>query len=144
MKSSMRFIKSALEYRPLTELLSVPQGVRGIYALYMKRGRFYDMVYIGMSGKGQNGRVRNRLIQHRRKKAAAWTHFSYYEVWDNISDLEIKELEGIFRQLYRFDSRANNLNKQVTHRKLISVRKETEREQGLAPISWRSLGVKAP
>lgn len=143
MKSSMRLIKAALEYRQLDELSAVPKGVRGVYALYMRRGRFYDMVYIGMSGKGANGRVRNRLIQHSRNKVKVWTHFSYYEVWDNISDTEIKELEGIFRQLYRFDSRANNLNKQVTHRSLISVRKDTEQHLGLIPVSWKSLGVKA-
>lgn len=143
MKSSMRLIKGALEYRRLEELPSVPKGVRGIYALYMRRGKFYDMVYIGMSGKGPNGRIRNRLIQHSKNKVNVWTHFSYYEVWDNISDTEIKELEGIFRQLYRFDGRANHLNKQVTHRSLVSVRKDTEKKLGLTPVNWKSLGVKA-
>ncbi|GAF97179.1 unnamed protein product, partial [marine sediment metagenome] len=32
-----------------------------------------------------------------------WTHFSIFEVWENITENEIKELEGLFRQIYRKD-----------------------------------------
>ena len=143
MKSEMRMIKSALEYQSIDTIKAVPVGLRGIYALYNKQGRHFDMVYIGMSGREASGRIRSRLIRHSRSKskANAWTHYSYYEVWDNISDAEIKELEGLFRQLYRFDSRANNLNKQVTHRPLTNVRKRTERDLGVPPISRRRLGL---
>jgi len=137
----MRLIKSALEYRSVDELNAVPRGLRGIYALYRKHGRSYNVVYVGMSAREATGRIRSRLYQHSRKKAADWTHFSYYEVWDNISDLEIRELEGIFRQLYRFDSKANLLNKQVTHKNLLKVRKETEKGLGLKSINKKSLGV---
>lgn len=142
MKSSMRLIKSALEYRPIEEIGLVPKNLRGIYALYYKRGAAYDAVYIGMSGREANGRIRSRLIQHKRRKISTWTHFSYYEVWDNISDVEIREMEGLFRQLYRFDRRANSLNKQQTLRSLTRVRKETELELGVKAITRRSLGVK--
>jgi hypothetical protein len=131
MKSDMRLIKSALEYRPLVEIRSVPRGLRGIYVLYKKQGKYFDVVYVGMSAKQERGRIRSRLYIHSRKKALEWTHFSYYEVWDNISDTEIKELEGVFRQIYRFDRRANALNKQVTHRPLMRVRRDTEKELGL-------------
>lgn len=141
MKSTMRLIKSALEYRSIDEVVAVPRGIRGIYVLYNKYGRNYNVVYIGMSGREASGRVRHRLIGHKKSKATFWTHFSYYEVWDNISDIEIKELEGIFRQIYRFDKRANALNKQVTHRGLIKVRKLTERELALPAISRKVLGV---
>lgn len=141
MKSTMRLIKSSLEYRSADEVNAVPRGVRGIYVLYNKYGKNYNVVYIGMSGREASGRVKHRLVRHKKSKATFWTHFSYYEVWDNISDTEIRELEGIFRQIYRFDKRANSLNKQVTHRGLISVRKNTEKELELPPINRKSLGV---
>jgi len=50
-----------------------------------------------------------------------WTHFSIYEVWDNIREEEIRELEGIFRHIYRLNSRANRLNKQRTFKKLKKI-----------------------
>ena len=137
----MRLIKSAIEYRHIDELSLVPKNLRGIYSLYKKQGNNLNMVYVGMSGKEAKGRIRHRLYLHKRKKSPSWTHFSYYEVWDNISDLEIRELEGLFRQLYRFDNRANSLNIQQTHRPLIKVRKETERELGLNYITKKSLGI---
>ncbi|UYM16179.1 GIY-YIG nuclease family protein [Endozoicomonas euniceicola] len=137
----MRFIKSTLEYRHITELDIVPKQLRGIYALYQKRGKSYDLVYIGMSGKGANGKIRKRLLSHKRKRVSDWTHFSYYEVWDNITDSEIQELEGLFRQLYRFDDRSNALNIQQSHKPLVKVRRETEKELGLKSITRKSLGL---
>lgn len=142
MKSTMRLIKSALEYRQIEELNIVPRGLRGIYALYKKRGRSYDLVYVEMSAKEASGRIRNRLYQHKRSKRIEWTHFSFYEVWDNISDHEICEMEGLFRQLYRFDSHANFYNKQQTHRPLLKVRKDTEKVFGLSQINKKVLGIK--
>ena len=53
-----------------------------------------------------------------------------FEVWDNIQDDEIVELEGLFRHIYRFDSRANSLNKQKAYKPLIQVRRQTESEWG--------------
>jgi len=41
-----------------------------------------------------------------------------FEVWDNIRDDEIVELEGLFRHIYRDDSRANTLNVQRRFRPL--------------------------
>ncbi|WP_066016233.1 GIY-YIG nuclease family protein [Endozoicomonas atrinae] len=131
MKSPMRLIKSALEYRSISELTntplsmeSVPKGLRGVYVLYLKQRRHFNVVYVGMSSEGK---IRKRLFSHKRKKDSEWTHFSYFEVWDNISDREIKELEGLFRQIYRFDERANRLNIQQTFRPLSKVRRETEK-----------------
>lgn len=141
MKSHLKQIKTALEYRPINEVSDVPKNLRGIYALYKNQGKFYNLVYIGMSGKEAKGRIKARLLKHRLNKSKNWSHFSYYEVWDNISDLEIKEMEGLFRQLYRFDSRANSLNKQQTYRPLLIVRKETEKALKLKPINKKVLGV---
>ena len=137
----MLYIKSALEYRHITELEIVPKQLRGIYALYQKRGKSYDLVYIGMSGKGANGKIRKRLFSHKRKRVGDWTHFSYYEVWDNITDTEIQDLEGLFRQLYRYDDRSNALNIQQSHKPLVKVRRETEKELGLKSITRKSLGL---
>jgi len=67
----------------------------------------YDVVYVGMAAKGG---MRARLKLHRRKKRGHWTHFSLFEVWDNIRDEEIRELEGLFRHIYKFDSQASPLN----------------------------------
>jgi hypothetical protein len=51
-----------------------------------------------------------------------WSHFSVFEVRDNVSEADIGELEGLFRHIYRRDSRANRLNMQKTHRPLKKVR----------------------
>ena len=45
-----------------------------------------------------------------------------FEVWDNISEAEVKELEGLFRQIYRLDTKANELNKEKRSKLLKAVR----------------------
>ena len=55
------------------------------------------------------------------RKGHLWTHFSICEVWDNIREEEIRELEGIFRHIYRLDTRANRLNKQKAFKKLKKI-----------------------
>lgn len=74
---------------------------------------------------GGKGGLRWRLKGHRRKKVGLWTHCSIFEVWDNIRNDEIVELEGLFRHIYRYDSRANKLNKQRGFKKLEMVRDST-------------------
>ncbi len=64
------------------------------------------------------GSIRRRLNRHKVKKAGLWTHFSVFEVWDNITEAEVTELEGLFRQIYSKDSRANRLNVQKSFKKL--------------------------
>lgn len=129
-KSELRLIKNALEFLPKEEISDIPRGTRGIYVLYKQRGpksassHHYDFVYVGMASRG----VVARLQQHLKYKRKYWTHFSVFEVWDNISDAEIAELEGLFRHLYRFDSKANSLNKQKAYSKLVQVRKRSEKE----------------
>jgi len=129
-QSELRLIKHALEYLPQSDVEITPRGIRGIYVLYKRRGRaranshHYDFVYIGMAANN----IRGRLRSHVQQKGELWTHFSMFEVWDNISDQEIAELEGLFRHLYKFDSRANSLNSQKGYAKLIRVRKQTEEE----------------
>jgi hypothetical protein len=116
--SGMRFVQLCAEFRPKDEVESMPSGVRGIYALLKRRPRLnkkFDVVYIGMARRGAGG-VRARLLKHRRskKKGHLWTHFSVYSVWPHIPDNEIIELEGLFRHIYRRDTRANKIARQKT------------------------------
>jgi len=101
----------------------LPRGVRGFYVLYkgMRRSGARNVVYVGMSYGGQNCCVRTRLRTHRRKKGRLWTYCSVFEVWENVRDDEIAELEGLFRQIYKTDSRANKLNVRKGFRKLKAV-----------------------
>lgn len=92
--------------------------------LYRRRKKagveHYDVVYVGMARTG----IRARLLMHARTKQREWTHFSAFEVWDNVRDDEIAELEGLLRHLYRRDSKANRLNKQRKYQKLRKVRQD--------------------
>ena len=113
MASKLRLIQHCAEFRPLVEFKSIPRGARGIYALLKKRGRKkkvtrgdkFDVVYIGMSKRGIRSRIRSHLV----RKSGLWSHFSVYAVWPNITDEEIRELEGLFRAIYRKDTKANSL-----------------------------------
>lgn len=122
-QSALRLIKRCSEYISVDDINRMPLGLRGIYVLYNYRPRAkrYDVVYIGMTVGGKGG-IRSRLKGHRRRKSGLWTHCSIFEVWNNIRDDEIIELEGLFRHIYKSDSRANRLNKQRGFRKLKKIR----------------------
>jgi hypothetical protein len=127
--SELKLIKHTLEYIPKENISLVPNGTRGIYALYQKAADqdIYDLVYIGMA-RGLKLGIRKRLRFHRRSKPELWSHFSIFEVWDNIREEEVEELEGLFRHLFKKDSKANSLNKQKEYKKLERVRKSTLKE----------------
>ena len=110
-QSTLRLVKRWHEHLLASDVENIPRRLRGIYVLYKKRGRNFNVVYVGMSAAGATG-IKRRLRSHRKLKRKLWTHFSVFEVWDNIRDEEVKELEGLFRQIYRLDSRANALNLQ--------------------------------
>ena len=121
--AKLKYIKRCAEFCSKDEMGDVPPNTRGIYALlhYESRHDRYDVVYIGMSGtKG----IRDRLKRHERskRKGAEWTHFSVFEVHDNIFENEIRELEGLFRHIYGKDTTANRLNRQRRFKKLDAVR----------------------
>lgn len=123
--SDLKLIKRCAEFCPREELEIVPPHTRGIYALLRYRPRLhkYDVVYIGMVG-GPKAGIRGRLRSHSRskRKGEIWTHFSIFEVWENVREEEVKELEGILRYIYRKDTRANRLNVQRSFKKLTRVR----------------------
>jgi hypothetical protein len=124
--SELRLIKRFAEFVPQERTLSVPKGIRGIYALYRRRrtgGKYkFDVVYVGMAAAGRRGGLRSRLNSHRKRKGHLWTHFSAFQAWDNIRDEEIKELEGLFRHLYRKDTKANRLNIHRGFKKMRGIR----------------------
>ena len=119
--SELSLVKRWEEFVPDSRVLDVPRGLRGIYVLYRHRRRkgAYDVVYVGMAG-GAAG-IRGRLRRHLKIKSGLWTHFSIFEVWDNVREEEIAELEGLFRQIYRLDQRANSLNKVRSFQRLKRV-----------------------
>lgn len=128
--SELRLIKRCAEHLRQKDIQKVPPRTRGIYVLfkYRRKSKKYDVVYIGMAAGTKTASIRGRLRAHRRRKGKFWTHFSAFEVWDNISEEEVKELEGIFRHIYRKDSRANRLNRQKSFRKLTRIRRSSKKE----------------
>jgi len=126
--SELRYIKRCAEFQPRTDIKNIPAGTRGIYALLELRPKLnkFDVIYIGMSGVGVKGRLRSHARSKRKGKL--WTHFSVFEVWDNISETEVAELEGLFRHIYRKDTRANRVNRQRSFKKLRKVRENQLRQ----------------
>lgn len=125
-QSELRLIKRCAEFIPKENTKSLPRRLRGIYVLcrHLRRRskEKYDVLYVGMASAGRRGGIRGRLTLHARRKGRLWTHFSAFEVWDNIRDEEVKELEGLFRHIYRHDSQANTLNIQRGFKKVRKVR----------------------
>jgi hypothetical protein len=97
----------------------IPLHSRGIYVLLKQDGRYFNVYYLGMSS-GQGG-MRNRLLKHlHSKRKSKCTHFEVFEVHENISEREVKELEGFLRHIFRGDAQANSLGKQRAFQKLKS------------------------
>ena len=121
-----KFIKRSAEFQSSEESRHIPRDTRGIYVL-LKKGQARDefnVVYIGMSDSG----MWSRLANHRKRKRLKWTHFTIFEVHDNITKSEISELEGLIRFIYRNDSRANKLNVQLRHKPFLKVRQNKLRK----------------
>ena len=129
--SELRYIKRCAEFRPRKDMRFVPGNTRGIHALlrYRPRLKRYDVVYVGMAA-GPKAGIRSRLMSHSRskRKRKLWTHFSLFEVWENIRGEEVQELEGLFRHIYRKDTQTIRLNLQRSFKKLRKVRGNDLRE----------------
>ncbi len=131
--SELRLIKNCIEFVHQDDAKNVPPKTRGLYVLFKYRPRLdkYDVVYIGMAGGEKKAGINGRLRSHLKKKANQWTHFSAFEVWDNIREDEVRELEGILRHIFRKDSHANKLGIQKSFKKLTRVSKDTKSKGGL-------------
>lgn len=93
---------------------------RGVYVLYKKKPRrrkekIYEVFYIGVGGVAKNARsgIRARIRNHHKTKKDGWTHYSFFEVHDNVSREEILELEGLFLRIFRHDPRVKLDNVQL-------------------------------
>ena len=126
--SELRLIKNCVEFLSKDEIKQLPPLTRGVYVLYKYRPKTkkYDVVYIGMAGGQKKSGIDKRLRSHRRTKGEHWSHFSAFEVWDNIREEEVRELEGILRHIFRKDSKANTLGIQKSFKKLTRIRKKTK------------------
>lgn len=72
------------------------------------------MSYIGIAGIGKDGGggIRGRLKSHQQKKKG-WTHYSVFEVHDNVTREEIREFEALLLGIFRHDPRIGLSNKQT-------------------------------
>ena len=121
-KNSFEFLRNSD-----IDINQVPNRVRGIYVLFNEeKSGHMNVVYIGMA-RGESSGAKGRLKSHKRnqKKQKLWTHFSVFEVWDNISKQQIEELEGLFRHIYRKDANANNLNIQRSYKPLGLIKRKS-------------------
>ena len=108
-EASLRLIKRGSEYIEKDKLRSIPRDVRGIYTLLNNvDAEQYEILYIGMTDRS----IHRRIRKHSRSKSKQqkWTHFSFFEVHDNVRNEEIRELEGILRHIFRKDPNAMRLN----------------------------------
>jgi hypothetical protein len=118
--ATCKFIKRIAEFQEKAEREHVPGNTRGIYVLFKQEPKDkpknkYEVVYIGMSGRSNKSGIYARLDDHDKSKKE-WTHFSLFEVHDNITNAEIKELEALILCIYRRDFRVNKQNRQLRHK----------------------------
>lgn len=107
-------IKQCCRYEPRDTCSGVPKRTRGIYALYKQTGRNkHEVVYIGVAGIGKKGRsgIRGRLTKHNRRKKG-WTHYSLFEVHNNVSREQIRQVEALLLGIFQHDPRIKLLNMQ--------------------------------
>lgn len=101
----LRLIQCSMEFQKLSEISNLGKHRRGIYILYQEsKGDHFEVLYVGMT----NSDIAKRLRSHRRKKV--WSHFTAFAVWPNITHEEIRELEALFRHIYRKSKKANIFN----------------------------------
>jgi len=120
----LRLIKRWRRCERRGDLRFVLPVTRGIYVLYRLKDGRYEVVYIGVAGVSKVPRsgIASRLRNHD-KNREDWTHYSFFEVHDNVSREEILELESLLLGIFRHDSRIELENKQKSSGKLYQLRK---------------------
>jgi hypothetical protein len=124
-QSLLHLIKRWKRYEPRKNRTRVPRNTRGVYVLYNNRSaKNHEVVYIGVAGLGKTGGggIQGRLRTHDRR-IRKWTHYSFFEVHDNITSEEIRELEALLLGIFRDDPRIELANKQKGSKKLRLLRK---------------------
>ena len=96
---------------------------RGFYVLYKQDARgHHEVAYIGIGGLGNKSGLGGRIKSHAKRKKG-WTHFSFFEVHDNISGDEIRELEGLLLAIFSDDRRIELSNVQTGSRRFGKTRR---------------------
>jgi hypothetical protein len=137
--------KNSLEYVPSSDIRkAVPADVRGVYVLYdCSEDKHMNVVYVGMS-RGDKFTIGNRLLRHKTNKNNLWTHFSVYEVWDNITSAQVEELEGFFRHVFARDAQANKLAKQKRSGTIEKIKRTSKWLNSTLGPKGRLVGSSAP
>lgn len=118
----------------------IPHVTRGLYVLYKAEPHknTFEVTYIGVGGvqsevakSGVRGRIRTHDKRAEEKKIKDWTHYSYFEVHDNISSEEIRQLESLLLTIFRHDKRIDLDN--IQHggrefRKLSKLRSKLQKQ----------------
>ena len=126
--------KNYVEHIPKEKINeAVPILVRGIYVLFEKDTATNNMnvVYIGRATEGKKQGVGARLRAHKDKKIE-WSHFSVFEVWQNVSNEIIVELEALILHIYSRDGTANKLNLQKNSKLFRGVRRARRDEMEIS------------
>jgi phosphoribosylformimino-5-aminoimidazole carboxamide ribonucleotide (ProFAR) isomerase len=125
--------KNYVEHIPKEKLKEVvPALVRGVYVLFKEDidTKKMNVVYIGRATEGKKQGVGARLDYHKRddNKKEEWSHFSVFEVWQNVSNDIIVELEALILHIYSRDGTANKLNLQKNSKLFRGVRRASQNE----------------
>jgi hypothetical protein len=130
-QAPLRLIKRCRLYLPRGQW-KIPRVTRGIYVLYQQKPRrgkekTYEVFYIGVAGVSKSGKsgIGGRIKSHHKTKKTGWTHYSFFEVHDNVSREEILELEGLFLRVFRHDPRVKLDNVQLGSATLWSLSKDS-------------------
>ena len=130
-QSPLRLIKRWRRYEEKGDLRFIPHITRGVYILYRRdenaKPNVYNVVYIGVAGVAQDAErgIGARLRQHAKSKSKEWTHYSFFEVHDNVTRDEILELESFLLAIFRHDPRIELANKQRSSRRFWQLRQNT-------------------
>jgi len=120
-QSPLRIIKRWRRYERRGDWKYLLPITRGVYVLYKEQKQsvsekrtnpIVHVVYIGVAGVGKDPKtgVGGRLRSHDKTKKD-WTHYSFFEVHDNVSREEILELESFLLGIFRHDPRIGLENK---------------------------------
>jgi hypothetical protein len=131
-QSPLRLIKHWRQYAERKTVRDVPPITRGVYVLYRENSGDYEVYYIGVGGLKVNATsaVTSRLKSHAKHKED-WSHYSVFEVHDNVTHDEIRELEALLLGIFRHDSRIQLSNTQLGSKKLKQIRVDA---------NWESAG----
>jgi hypothetical protein len=137
-KEYPNLVMRGAEFIPQNLKDKLPWKIRGIYALLNhERAHCYNVVYIGSSIEGPGIRVRLNQHAKERRKRGKWTHFSFFEVWPNIPEKWVLEMEALFLHFFRKHNKRedyqtlflNNQRMGGSFRKVMFTRKEIGLEQ---------------